>query len=66
MKAKPTWPMRPNVHPYGRWYGWPWYARLKSGTRRSRVELWLLRKRYDLAVRLLGRERAKPFDYIPF
>lgn len=65
--SKSTWPMRPNVSPYDRWYGWPWYARTKLGTRRHAVEVWLLKRRYDLAaVRLLGRERAKPFDYLPF
>ncbi len=64
--TRATWPMRPNVPPYGRWYGWPWYCRLKLNTRRSRVEWWLLAKRYELAVRLLGRERAKPFDFLPF
>ena len=65
-RRKATWPSRPNVHPYGAWYGWPWYSRMPLGTRRHRAELWLLEKRYDLAVRLLGRERARPFDYIPF
>lgn len=66
MSKRPSWPCRQNVSPYGRWYGWPWYARTRVGTRRHRVEVWLLSKRYDLAVRLLGRERAKPFDYLPF